>query len=413
MSYYRLAEKYLNINDFDDDQLPCIYSLFKNLLYRCHVPQSLIIKCCETGNLQELVNKKYLKTFLNQQEINLNKYLKIIPEEKQEIEIYGDDNCPNCNSEGYITAENCLNMDCASCYRFYCKKCIVSREDNELFYKLNKLSDNICIKCYNIIKKIDSNQKYDLDHFGKKGDIDIETIINMLNYQNYKCYFCNNEVLTMFYKPYCCYQFSIDRINNLLPHNKYNVVISCYYCNCNHHDKFTQKNKKCNAGCHEAIEMDGTDKENSKIIKAFKFDNFTNPALIEYNMNKPIGKIYKSKIAYMCGIPLMMDWLNDKKSDNQFATYIMADPLTGFSPDEFQSKAGTIILFREDQIELSDEDLNYIWNYFAMLMNYTIYEETGTDIVEYESWQGMVQHQCMNKKVWNNNIRAMKESELE
>jgi len=56
----------------------------------------------------------------------------------------------------------------------------------------------------------------------------------------------------MFYKPYCCYQFSIDRINNTLPHNN-NILIICYYCNYKHHKQFTQLHKKCNAECHIKI----------------------------------------------------------------------------------------------------------------------------------------------------------------
>ncbi len=41
----------------------------------------------------------------------------------------------------------------------------------------------------------------------------------------------------------------------------------------------------------------------------------------------------------------VMDWINNKKSDNQFAMYNMPDPISGFAPDEFKSKAGKIICF--------------------------------------------------------------------
>ena len=36
----------------------------------------------------------------------------------------------------------------------------------------------------------------------------------------------------------------------MYPHDRNNVLISCYYCNCRHHSAFNQKNKVCNAGCH-------------------------------------------------------------------------------------------------------------------------------------------------------------------
>jgi hypothetical protein len=85
----------------------------------------------------------------------------------------------------------------------------------------------------------------------------------------------------------------------------------------------------------------------------------------------------------MCGFPLMMDWLQDYKSDNHFGTYIMVDPLTRRAPNEFQSKVGTIILFREDKQEITKKELNYIWNFFAMLMNYTVYKQNENELIEF------------------------------
>ena len=38
--------------------------------------------------------------------------------------------------------------------------------------------------------------------------------------------------------------------NNNLPHDRNNILISCYYCNCRHHPLFDQHNKICNSGCH-------------------------------------------------------------------------------------------------------------------------------------------------------------------
>jgi hypothetical protein len=426
--YYKIVDEYLDTSKFDDIVLDKIYALFKGLMYCNHVPDSFIIKCCKSGRLEELIEQKtkhvyseYYK-WLADSKIKLNDYLITnLVHKKNDFKIYDDNYCPNCNSEGYITDNNVLYMDCPCCLTFCCKKCIIDENKKKYkpFYKLNKLIEgNICVKCYNIIKKIHSHQAYDLKHFGEKGNIDVKFIIDILNEQDNKCYCCNDVLQTMFYKPYCCYQLSIDRIDNLKPHNKNNVKLSCYYCNCKHHEKFNQEQKKCKSGCHDKKIFINT-------IKAFKFNDFRKPTQIKYDINNPIGKIYKSKIAYMCGIPLIIDWLNDKKVDNQFATYIMADPFTGFAPIEFQSKAGTIIIFREDQIELTENDLDNIWNFFAMLMNYSSYKENAkcicekrkdgsvicscNDIVEYDSWQEMIQHPCMNKKAWDNCVRIMRE----
>ena len=405
IQYHEIVDNYFDITKFDKDTLNYIYKLFKGLIYARHVPESLIIKCCNFGRLQELVDKKLktdnissIKKWFIDSKINLDQYLINTVEQNMNFKIYDDDHCPNCNSKGYISKNNMINIDCSYCLIHICKKCIANQDK---IYHTNKINDIICEKCMNINKKINSNKSYDKKHFNKEGNIDIKYVVHMLNDQDYKCYLCNDDIITMFYKQYCCHQFSIDRIDNLKPHDKNNVRITCYYCNCKHHNKFTQQHKKCDSKCHEEKVITNT-------IKAFKFSKFTNPTLIEYDINKPIGKIYKSKIAYICGIPLMMDWLNDKKSDNQFATYIVADPVTGISPDEFQSKAGTIILFREDQIELTIDDLDYIWNFFAMLMNYTIYKEIGNETIEFDSWVEMTKYPY--KKAWNNIKRVMNES---
>lgn len=52
------------------------------------------------------------------------------------------------------------------------------------------------------------------------------------------------------YSKSCCYQWSIDRLDNSLPHNRDNILISCYYCNCRRHPEFKQEFKICSSRCH-------------------------------------------------------------------------------------------------------------------------------------------------------------------
>ncbi len=105
----------------------------------------------------------------------------------------------------------------------------------------------------NIKKKIsnclqsDNKKKFEIS-----GDeyITVEDIDDFLVMQSYTCKKCGDRVLTEGYKPYCCNQFSIDRINNSLPHNKDNVVISCYFCNCKGHPLYDKDVKHCDInGC--------------------------------------------------------------------------------------------------------------------------------------------------------------------
>jgi hypothetical protein len=80
----------------------------------------------------------------------------------------------------------------------------------------------------------------------KIGNINYEYIIQLLNEQNYKCYKCNDTVLTYSYIPFCSYKFSIDRLDNNKPHDLGNVKISCYFCNCKNHIAFNKQEKlKC------------------------------------------------------------------------------------------------------------------------------------------------------------------------
>jgi hypothetical protein len=83
------------------------------------------------------------------------------------------------------------------------------------------------------------------------GNIHYEYIIQLIKEQNYRCYKCNDIVLTHSYIPYCSYKFSIDRLDNNKPHNIDNIKVSCYFCNCKNHIAFNKpekikcENKKC------------------------------------------------------------------------------------------------------------------------------------------------------------------------
>ena len=47
----------------------------------------------------------------------------------------------------------------------------------------------------------------------------------------------------------CLYQISLSQINITLPHNRDNVLISCYYCN-NDEENKKSKIKRCKNKCH-------------------------------------------------------------------------------------------------------------------------------------------------------------------
>lgn len=102
---------------------------------------------------------------------------------------------------------------------------------------ITKNDDTILKK--NIRNKINGYNIYDKKLINKYPDenINLKTInskelYNFIKEKNIKnCPFCNDEILYHNYKPYCYYQFSIDRINNKEIHHINNIQIVCYYCN--------------------------------------------------------------------------------------------------------------------------------------------------------------------------------------
>ena len=80
--------------------------------------------------------------------------------------------------------------------------------------------------------------------------INLDYVISLLIIQNEECHICRQKVLLYEWDKYCSYQFTIDRIDNSLPHIKGNVLISCFYCNCINPYSSTQNFKLCSEKCH-------------------------------------------------------------------------------------------------------------------------------------------------------------------
>lgn len=93
MTYIDLVNKYFNIKKIESNIINKIYALFKSLLYYRHVPEKLIKKCCETGRLTELINKKLMNDdkeiygMFIKSEINLDDKLMCTQHDKYIFEI--------------------------------------------------------------------------------------------------------------------------------------------------------------------------------------------------------------------------------------------------------------------------------------------------------------------------------------
>ena len=237
----------------DDNILTIIYGVYRGL-YLKGIEKDLLYKCYISNNLDKLIHKKYSHSksayYLDFVDKNIEIGKTYADNNEIEIDLLNENHCSSCYSEGYYTNKNYINdapPDCYLCCRYICKLCSYYNED-ECSYKCFQCESNNLKQ--NIIKKLSKYKHTDKYKFGYEGDITYEDVLELLRKQKFTCYICNDNVITSKWKPYCCYQFSIDRIVDTLPHNKNNVLISCYYCNCRYFSEFNQYYKICKSGCH-------------------------------------------------------------------------------------------------------------------------------------------------------------------
>ena len=81
--------------------------------------------------------------------------------------------------------------------------------------------------------KISSYKQQDIlkKIFKKEDFINYEYVINLLNDCELKCHYCSCEIFLLYEFVREMKQWSLDRINNDIGHNKSNLVIACLECN--------------------------------------------------------------------------------------------------------------------------------------------------------------------------------------
>jgi hypothetical protein len=105
----------------------------------------------------------------------------------------------------------------------------------EIFNKINKNNNihekNIIIK--ELDKKIKSYKQQDLIKkiYNETQFIDILSILENLIKCNMMCFYCKCEVYVLYENVRELNQWTVDRIDNSLGHNKENFVIACLNCN--------------------------------------------------------------------------------------------------------------------------------------------------------------------------------------
>jgi hypothetical protein len=118
---------------------------------------------------------------------------------------------------------------------------------NQLY--LNKNFDGMNDVRNEIKKKISSYVQQDKkrDIFNTKKIINFDQCLEKLVLSKLKCYYCRSEMLLMYEDKRESRQWTLDRLDNNIGHNKNNVVICCLECNLkkrrmdDHKFKFTKQ----------------------------------------------------------------------------------------------------------------------------------------------------------------------------
>jgi hypothetical protein len=233
---------YFGYENIDNNtNLNILLALYIGLIKHKGISKQIIENCFMTNRLDEMIHKKYTHNkssyYINYCVKNIkigNTYVNNETISIEELNILTDDYCSNCCKIGYITQNNCNGdagriYDCCKCFQFICNQCSHYSNEKMSYICINCDNTNI-IKCIN--QKLSTYKHIDVKKFGIKGNIQVNDVLELFRKQKFKCYICEDIVLSCNWKPKCLYQFSLDRINETLPHDKTNILISCYYCNC-------------------------------------------------------------------------------------------------------------------------------------------------------------------------------------
>lgn len=250
--YYRAYERDLfglynwgptcaNVEEIKDN-ITIFYGLYKGL-YNYGVSAKEIYRCYLSNRLDELIHTKYRVPWLDP-EVWATGYYKNFCEKNLIIgKTFQRDESDKSDEE----AEPYIYKNIPRLYH-------LSHNNNpDIVFLRTKETDVIMQDKINSYKKKDRAKGR---NFNDEEYCDIETILKLMEKLDCKCYNCGDILIFSGYTPYCLYQFTLDRIDENLPHTKDNVLLCCYYCNCrdywkNHGEDINEwKHKICRNGCH-------------------------------------------------------------------------------------------------------------------------------------------------------------------
>jgi len=102
----------------------------------------------------------------------------------------------------------------------------------EIIDESNLSTESITVK-REVEKKIQGYKQQDIvkSRFSIKDFIDFDFVIHELYKSNISCYYCSKSVFLLYEHVRETNQWTLDRIDNSIGHNRGNVVVSCLKCN--------------------------------------------------------------------------------------------------------------------------------------------------------------------------------------
>lgn len=240
--YFNWTEN-MKINNNETNTM--FLGLYKGL-YNLDVTFKELNKCYMQNKLDELIHTKY--------SIRKNDYYKEFVEKNIKIgntSLIAEEDMETDTNEDFDVDD--LNGDFIMPFIYS----TISPPYHSICTKNPQLIANISFEPLDVIiqTKINAYKKNDIQKQRPITEeyVNVEDVNELLFKQNEKCYICGDNVITQEWQSNCLYQFTLDRIDNTKPHNRSNVLISCFYCNCygfNNDNTDICKYKLCSKKCH-------------------------------------------------------------------------------------------------------------------------------------------------------------------
>ena len=100
-------------------------------------------------------------------------------------------------------------------------------------HKLTNMDGNSKLMRQHIKTKMSGYKQQDINknRFDKLNFVDYNYVVNLLINSELKCHYCANDIFVLYTFVRESKQWTLDRINNDIGHNKSNIVIACLECN--------------------------------------------------------------------------------------------------------------------------------------------------------------------------------------